>query len=129
MRVLIQHAGHAGVQKVLQEPEIRERMDAIATVPDGRSPAEFAKYGRNRLSEGKLPVCAEMCSTKALLGGDGEVIANIYRDRVTHRGKGGEVWGWATAYKVPEAGSNTPSPAPPAPTSTPPSAVTGGTKS
>ena len=30
--------------------------------------AEFEKYGRNRLSEGKLPACAEMCSTKALLG-------------------------------------------------------------
>jgi formate dehydrogenase iron-sulfur subunit len=70
-----------------------------------------------------------MCSTKALLGGDGEVIANIYRDRVTHRGRGGEVWGWATAYKVPAAGSGTAVPAPPAPTSTPPSAVTGGTKS
>jgi formate dehydrogenase iron-sulfur subunit len=25
--------------------------------------------------EGKLPVCAEMCSTKSLLAGDGDVIA------------------------------------------------------
>jgi formate dehydrogenase iron-sulfur subunit len=65
------------------------------------SEAEFVKYGRNRLAEGKLPVCAEMCSTKALLGGDGEVLANIYRERVTHRGVGGEIWGWATAYKLP----------------------------
>jgi len=31
------------------------------------SEAEFKKYGRNRLAEGKLPACAEMRSTKALL--------------------------------------------------------------
>jgi formate dehydrogenase iron-sulfur subunit len=39
-----------------------------------------------------------MCSTKALLGGDGDVIADIYRERVFRRGKGSEVWGWGTAY-------------------------------
>jgi formate dehydrogenase iron-sulfur subunit len=39
-----------------------------------------------------------MCSTKALLGGDGDVIADIYRERVLRRGKGSEVWGWGTAY-------------------------------
>ena len=49
------------------------------------SSAEFAKYGRNRLAEGKLPLCAEMCSTKALLGGDGDVVSNIYRERVVAR--------------------------------------------
>jgi formate dehydrogenase iron-sulfur subunit len=42
-----------------------------------------------------------MCSTKALLGGDGDVIADIYRERVLRRGKGAEVWGWTTAYGVP----------------------------
>jgi formate dehydrogenase iron-sulfur subunit len=42
-----------------------------------------------------------MCSTKALLGGDGEVIADIFRNRVTVRGKGSEVWGWGTAYGKP----------------------------
>jgi formate dehydrogenase iron-sulfur subunit len=47
---------------------------------------------------GKLPACAEMCSTKALLGGDGDIIADIYRQRVLTRGKGSEVWGWGTAY-------------------------------
>ena len=44
----------------------------------------------------KLPACAEMCSTKALLGGDGDVIADIYRQRVLKRGRGSEVWGWGT---------------------------------
>jgi formate dehydrogenase iron-sulfur subunit len=39
-----------------------------------------------------------MCSTKALLGGDGDIVANIYRQRVLTRGKGAEVWGWGTAY-------------------------------
>jgi len=65
------------------------------------SEAEFSKYGRNRLAEGKLPLCAEMCSTKALMGGDGDVLADIYRERVTIRGKGAEVWGWSTAYGKP----------------------------
>ena len=84
---------------------VRGKMDKCTFCAGGPekdgSPAEFEKYGRNRLSEGKLPVCAEMCSTKALLGGDGDVIADIYRDRVLRRGKGAEVWGWATAYKLP----------------------------
>jgi formate dehydrogenase iron-sulfur subunit len=42
-----------------------------------------------------------MCSTKALLGGDGDVVADIYRQRVLKRGKGSEVWGWGTAYGAP----------------------------
>jgi formate dehydrogenase iron-sulfur subunit len=62
------------------------------------SKAEQEKYGRNRLAEGKLPLCAEMCSTKALLAGDAAVISDIFRERVMHRGKGGDAWGWSTAY-------------------------------
>ena len=46
------------------------------------SKEEFEKYGANRLAEGKLPLCAEMCSTKSLLAGDGDVIAQIYKERV-----------------------------------------------
>ena len=81
---------------------LRGKMDKCTFCAGGpekdQSAAEFQKYGRNRLAEGKLPACAEMCSTKALLGGDGDVIADIYRDRVLRRGKGAEVWGWGTAY-------------------------------
>jgi formate dehydrogenase iron-sulfur subunit len=49
------------------------------------SPEEFRKYGSNRIAEGKLPLCAEMCSTKALLAGDANIVADIYRKRVVNR--------------------------------------------
>jgi ferredoxin len=88
---------------------LRGKMDKCTFCAGGPeengSQAEFEKYGRNRLAEGKLPACAEMCSTKALLGGDGDVVADIFRTRVVTRGKGSEVWGWGTAYGKPEAKS------------------------
>jgi formate dehydrogenase iron-sulfur subunit len=49
-----------------------------------------------------------MCSTKALLGGDGDVISEIYRNRVTLRAArgtvsgGGVPWGWDSAYGRPQ---------------------------
>jgi formate dehydrogenase iron-sulfur subunit len=57
------------------------------------------------LSEGKLPLCAEVCATKALLGGEGDVVADILRVRVLSRGKGSELWGWGTAYGKPSTGA------------------------
>ena len=63
------------------------------------SKEEFEKYGTNRLAAGKLPLCAEMCSTKSLLAGDGEIIAQIFKERVTRRGYSSGAWGWQTAYR------------------------------
>ena len=71
---------------------------AAPGVGDG-SQAEYEKYGANRLAEGKLPLCAEMCSTKSLLAGDGEIIAQIYKERVVKPGYGSGAWGWTTAYR------------------------------
>src|SRR3979490_2497174 len=64
------------------------------------SSEESAKYGANRMLQGKLPLCAEMCSTKSLLAGDGEIIAQIYKERVIKRGYGSGAWGWMNAYRA-----------------------------
>jgi formate dehydrogenase iron-sulfur subunit len=81
---------------------VRGKMDkctfcAGGPLPDN-SDEEYAQYGSNRIAEGKLPLCAEMCATKALLAGDGDVIADIYRKRILKRGGGTQTWGWETAY-------------------------------
>ena len=80
----------------------RGKMDKCTFCAGGPEPngseAEFEKYGRNRIAEGKLPLCAEVCSTRALLAGDGDIIAQIYKERVSKRGYGSGAWGWATAY-------------------------------
>ena len=56
-------------------------------------------YGQNRIAEGKVPVCAAMCSTKALLVGDADSVANIYRERVLSFGHGTQSapFGWDKA--------------------------------
>src|SRR6267143_2085755 len=58
---------------------LRGKMDKCTFCAGGPekdlSKEEFAKYGSKRHAQGKLPACAEMCSTKALLGGGGDVIA------------------------------------------------------
>ena len=78
------------------------RWTSAPSAPAARKPTaskeEYEKYGANRLAEGKLPLCAEMCSTKSLLAGDGDVIAKIYKERVSKRGYGSGAWGWQTAY-------------------------------
>jgi formate dehydrogenase iron-sulfur subunit len=40
-----------------------------------------------------------MCSTKSLLAGDGDEVADIYKERVATRGYGSGAWGWMTAYR------------------------------
>jgi formate dehydrogenase iron-sulfur subunit len=80
----------------------RGKMDKCTYCAGGpeapHSEAELKKYGRNRIAEGKLPICAEMCSTRSLLAGDGEIIAQIYQERVAKRGYGEGAPGWTTAY-------------------------------
>jgi len=80
----------------------RGKMDKCTFCAGGpeadNSPEERAKYGSNRLAEGKLPLCAEMCATKALLAGDGNTVSEIFRERVTWRGSSGMSWGWGVAY-------------------------------
>jgi len=80
----------------------RGKMDKCTFCAGGpeadNSPEERTKYGSNRLAEGKLPLCAEMCATKALLAGDGNTVSDIFRERVTWRGSSGMSWGWGVAY-------------------------------
>ena len=90
---------------------VRGKMDKCTFCAGGPEPnnseAEFKKYGRNRLAEGKLPVCAEMCSTKALLGGDARR-AGGHLPRARRQPRGARQpsmppWGWDTAYGRPDA--------------------------
>ncbi len=62
------------------------------------SEAEQTLYGQNRIAEGKVPLCAAMCATKALMAGDADRIADVYRERVFKRGSGANAWGWDKAY-------------------------------
>jgi formate dehydrogenase iron-sulfur subunit len=84
----------------------RGKMDKCTFCAGGpeadNSSDEQRKYGSNRLSQGKLPLCAEMCATKALLAGDGDTVADIFRERVTWRGSSGLTWGWGVAYSKPD---------------------------
>ncbi len=82
----------------------RGKMDKCtfcAGAPEGATSSkedEYKQYGANRLAEGKLPLCAEMCSTNALLAGDGEKISAIYLKRSMKRESRPQLWGWKKAY-------------------------------
>src|SRR5262249_3993175 len=81
----------------------RGKMDKCTYCTGGpeadNSLVEYQKYCANRLAQGTRPLSAEMCSTKSLPAGDGEIIAQIYKDRVAKRGYGSGAWGWQTAYR------------------------------
>ena len=64
------------------------------------SEEEREVYGQDRISEGKVPVCAAMGSTKALLVGESDVIEKIYNDRVTARGYGEKDLKQTTVWKI-----------------------------
>lgn len=57
-------------------------------------------YGLNLISEGKVPVCAAMCATKALIVGSADEVSKIYRERISSKGKGVQSapYGWSKAY-------------------------------
>ncbi len=80
-------------------------MDKCTMCAGGPEPTNSAKerelYGQNRIAEGKVPMCAAICSTNALIVGDEAEVSDIYRKRVMQRGKGviGVPYGWSTAYK------------------------------
>lgn len=42
-------------------------------------------YGFNRIAEGKVPLCAAVCSTNALLVGDAQEVSAMYRKRILMR--------------------------------------------
>ncbi|MEZ8823804.1 formate dehydrogenase FDH3 subunit beta [Vibrio amylolyticus] len=56
------------------------------------SEEERQKYGANRIAEGKLPMCASLCSTKALIAGDSNKVSDIFRQRVVERGAKDAGW-------------------------------------
>ena len=45
------------------------------------------------MAEGQLPLCAEMCSTTAMLAGDGDVVSDLFSKRVINRGASAFEWG------------------------------------
>jgi formate dehydrogenase iron-sulfur subunit len=60
------------------------------------SEIEFKHYGQNRIAEGKIPMCASMCSTKALIAGDASEVDKIYEYRTAKRGENTSLkpYGW-----------------------------------
>jgi len=65
---------------------------------DALSDAEYKLYGSNRVAEGKLPMCASVCATKALVAGDAEEVSKVITKRMATRGSSGMPWGYGAAY-------------------------------
>ena len=65
---------------------------------EAHSQREVQLYGSNRVADGKLPMCASVCATKALVAGDADDVANVVRQRIAQRGSGESPWGWGSAY-------------------------------
>ena len=51
------------------------------------SEKERHTYGQNRIAEGKVPACAAMCSTNALMVGSSDRVSELFRTRVIARGE------------------------------------------
>jgi len=51
--------------------------------------------------EARLAAAVELTGVVEFALRDGDVVAEILRTRVLHRGTGSEVWGWGTAYGKP----------------------------
>jgi len=83
---------------------IRGKMDKCTLCAGGplttNSMEEFEVYGQNRIAEGKVPMCAAVCSTNALIVGDADSVAEVIRSRNAAKGKGtSSPYGWDIAYK------------------------------
>ena len=84
---------------VISDRAARWTSAPIAPAAGGGLPrSRIRKYGSNRLAQGKLPLCAEMCSTKSLLAGDGDDHRRNLQGAREKRGYGSGAWGWTTAY-------------------------------
>ncbi|MCI5129794.1 MAG: 4Fe-4S dicluster domain-containing protein [Candidatus Electrothrix sp. AU1_5] len=64
-------------------------MDKCTLCAGGPAPTnseeERKLYGQNRIAEGKVPICAAVCATNALLVGDADEVYSIYKKRLDAR--------------------------------------------